>query len=74
MAETVQKVFKKEDMVTVPEFAKAIQVSRSHAYQLVEKGQAAGGVLAFRFGSSKGLRIPKGEIERLKQTRRVEEV
>ena len=41
MAETVQKVFKKEDMVTVPEFAKAIHVSRSHAYQLVEKGQAA---------------------------------
>lgn len=75
MAETsAGKVFKRGDMVTVPVFARAIGVSRSYAYQLVDMGQAGGGVLAFRFGRSRGLRIPKDEIERFRKSRMVEEV
>lgn len=74
MAETsAQKVFKREEMVTVAVFARAIGVSRRQAYNYVEWGPGNGGVLAFRFGRERALRIPREEIERFKQSRRVEE-
>lgn len=75
MAETsAPKAFKKEDMVTVPAFARAIGVSRRQAYNYVEWGPKNGGVLAFRFGRERALRIPKDEIERFRKSRVVEEV
>jgi len=65
------KIFRRQDMLTVAEFAKAIGMSRSFAYQLVERGPLEGGVVAFRFGYEKGLRIPGEEIERYKAARQV---
>lgn len=67
------EVFKKDEFVTVPKFAKTLGISVRQAYYLVEFGVQNGGVLAFRFGR-RCLRIPKTEIERYKQSRIVEEV
>lgn len=68
------KVFRTEDMLTVPQFAKAIGMSRRFVYLLVEKGPTAGGVTAFRYGEKKGLQIPKEELHRYRESRRVIEV
>lgn len=59
-------------MLTVAQFAKAIGISRRFAYNLVERGPEEGGILAFRFGVQKCLRIPQEEVERYKAFRRVE--
>lgn len=68
------KIFRRQDMLTVAEFAKAIGMSRRFVYNLVEYGPTEGGVLAFRYGEKKGLRIPAGEVERYKLERQVVEV
>jgi len=74
MAETsAPKIFKKQEMLTVPEFASRLGISRRHAYDLVARGQAAGGVLAFRFGVKRVLRIPLAELERMRRACVVEE-
>lgn len=67
------KVYKKEEVVPVSVFAARLGISRSHAYQMVELGVTGGGVLAFRFGLSRCLRVPLTEIDRLKSQCRVEE-
>lgn len=67
-------LFKRQDMLTVSQFAKRIGCSRSHAYRLVEYGVDHGGVRAFRFGAARCLRIPATEVERLKSCCSVEEV
>ncbi len=66
-------VFKKQDMLSVSDFARRLGISVRHAYNLVERGQSSGGVLAFRYGRRGGLRIPVTEIERLNDICRVEE-
>lgn len=66
-------VFRQEDMISVAKFAQKIGVSRSHAYNMVEWGPSNGGVIAFRFGRSRALRIPKDEVARIKNSRVVEE-
>lgn len=65
-------VYKKATMLTVPQFARQIGMSRSYVYELVDKGPDHGGVLAFRFGESKGLRIPREEVDRLQQQCRID--
>ncbi len=50
---TPPKIFRREEMLTVAQFAKAIGISRRFAYNLVERGPEEGGVLAFRFGVQK---------------------
>lgn len=67
------KVYKKEEVVTVAIFAKRLGVSRRHGYNLVEWGIAGGGVLSFRFGGKRCLRVPISEIERLRNSCQVEE-
>lgn len=71
MAETAAgpKVFRKDDMMKVPAFAKELGVSRRQAYNYIEWGPANGGVLSFRFGRKKALRIPREELHRMKQSR-----
>ena len=64
--ERTQQVFKKEEMISVSQFAKRIGVSRSFAYELCDKGPDQGGVVAFRFGAVRGMKIPISEVERLK--------
>lgn len=71
--QTAKKVFRKEDLISVPEFARKIGVSRRQAYNYVDWGPHNGGVLAFRFGRTRALRIPIEEVERFKTSRRVEE-
>jgi hypothetical protein len=68
------QIFRKQDMISVSEFARRLGFSRRHAYSLVERGQSGGGILAFRYGRRGGLRIPVTEIERLSNACRVEEV
>ncbi len=68
-----RKVFKKEEMISVREFAQRLGVSRSFAYQLVEKGKDNGGILAFRYGIKRAMRVPVSEVERYKKECRVEE-
>lgn len=60
------KIFRRQDMLTVAQFAKILGIGRRTAYTLVERGVSEGGVLAFRFGEKKGLRIPVEEVERYK--------
>ncbi len=67
------KIYRRQDMLTVAQFAKAIGMSRRCAYTLVERGPDEGGVLAFRFGIKKCLRIPVEELERYKADRQVVE-
>lgn len=69
----VKRVFKREELVTVAAFAKAIGVSRRQGYNLVDLGPSNGGVVAFRFGRERALRIPREEIERFKESCRVGE-
>ncbi len=64
----MQPVFKKNEMLTVTEVAHRLKVSRRHVYNLIEKGQDEGGLLAFRFGSTKGMRVPAAEVERFKNS------
>jgi len=66
------RIFRRENMITVPQFARALGMSRRWAYEQIEKGQGGGGVLAFRFGGRGGLRIPQDELERVKRERRIE--
>jgi hypothetical protein len=74
MAETsALKIFRKKEMITVAEFADRLGISRTLAYDLVSRGQANGGVLAFRFGLKRALRIPLAELDRVQQDCRVEE-
>ena len=65
------KLFRRQDMLTVAQFAKAIGMSRRFAYLLVERGANHGGVLAFRYGDKKGLRIPVEEVRRYQELRQV---
>lgn len=76
MAETSAEapmVFDEKDMISVRNFAKRIGCSVRHAYNLVEKGPTAGGVLAFRYGVKRCYRIPKSEVGRFKKSRVVVE-
>lgn len=68
------KIFRKQEMVTVNEFARRLGFSRRHAYRLVELGKANGGVLAFRYGAKRALRIPLAELDRMRRECVVEEV
>ena len=52
------KTYRSQDMISVAQFAKTLGISRSFAYQLVERGPKEGGVLAFRYGDKKGYKIP----------------
>jgi len=65
--EQAPQVFKKEQMISVSKFAREIGVSRSFAYDLCDKGPQNGGVVAFRFGTVRGMKIPRSEVERLKR-------
>ncbi|MGE4544206.1 MAG: hypothetical protein AB7D06_08855 [Pedobacter sp.] len=71
---TPPQIYRRKDMLTVAQFAKVIGMSRSFAYQLVERGPQEGGVLAFRYGKTKGLRVPAEEVTRYQQERKVVEV
>jgi hypothetical protein len=73
-ADQAPAVFRQEDMISVGRFARSLGVSRRHAYNMVDWGPSNGGVLAFRFGRTRGLRIPKTEVERIKKSSQVEEV
>jgi len=64
---TPPRIFRREEMLTVAQFAKAIGMSRSFVYQLVDKGPTEGGVLAFRYGEKKGVWIPKEEVGRFQR-------
>lgn len=70
---TPPRVFSKKELITVRELAKRLGCSRRHAYRLVELGPTCGGVLAFRFGVKRGLRVPVEEVERLRERCVVEE-
>ncbi|GEM_PF-2252599 len=64
-------VFKKDDLLTVPQFADHISMSRRWVYDQCDKGQANGGIFSFRFGGRGGLRIPRTELVRLKAERQI---
>jgi len=66
------RVYRHEEMITVAQFAKAIGMSRRFAYNLVERGQREGGVLAFRYGDKRGYRIPMSEVERYKKEKKID--
>ena len=61
------QIYKKQDMLTVTQFAQRIGMSRSHTYKLIDLGPTEGGIRAFRFAGRNGLRIPSTEVERFKQ-------
>lgn len=67
------RIFKKEEMLKVPQVARILGVSRRSVYNLIERGPANGGLLAFRFGTAHCLRVPETEVERFKSASVVEE-
>lgn len=67
-------VFKKEEMISVAEFAKKTKISRRYAYNLVELTENNGGIRAFRFGRKRCLRVPLSEVERFKNFCQVKDV
>ena len=68
------QIYKKQDMLTVNQFATRIGMSRSHIYNLIDIGPDNGGIIAFRFAGRNGLRIPLSELERFKQVSAVAEM
>ena len=68
------QIYKKEEMLTVNQFATRIGMSRSHIYNLIDLGPDNGGLIAFRFAGRNGLRIPLSELERFKQVCSVAEM
>lgn len=65
-------VFRKQDLLTVRQVADRLSVSHRYIYQLIERGPSHGGLMAFRFGNRRGLRIPCQDVERFKQQSRVD--
>ena len=61
-----RRIFKKTEMLTVSEVSRRLGVSRQHIYNLIDRGQSEGGLMAFRFGDKKGLRVAAEEVERFK--------
>ena len=68
------KVFRGKELLTVREFAIRIGCSRSHVYNLVDMGIDGGGVMAFRYGVRRCVRIPVSEVGRFQQKSLVENV
>lgn len=73
MTQGTMVVFRKEELITVSQFSNRLGISRRQGYNLVEKGRANGGVLAFRFGDKRCYRIPVSEVERMKSHNTIEE-
>ncbi len=59
-------------LMTVSEFARALCISRQHVYDLIERGPDDGGIAAYRFGSVRGLRIHRTEVDRYLSACRIE--
>ena len=59
----------KKEMISVENFARRVGISRSLAYQLVNKGPSEGGVEAYRFGQKRVIRVPAAEVQRFTASR-----
>lgn len=67
-----KRVFKRESLLTVDQVRHRLSCSRSHVYNLINLGESAGGLLSFRVGSQRGLRVPEDAVEAYLQRNRVE--
>ncbi len=61
-------------MLSVSQFSRQLPCSVRHAYVLVERGSGNGGVKAYRFGGRRGIKIPKDEVGRFRDSRLVEDL
>lgn len=59
----------KKEMISVENFARRVGISRSLAYQLVNKGLSEGGIHSYRFGEKRAIRVPATEVQRFTESR-----
>jgi excisionase family DNA binding protein len=66
------EIFRRESLLTVNQVRRRLNCSRSHVYNLMDKGESAGGLPSFRVGAERGRRVPEDAVEKFLNHRRVD--